>query len=72
MRGNFLYRKIGERIIQRRKNQKISQEKLAIICDIDRTYMSRIEKGIANPSVKVIYKICRNLGLKISRLLKNM
>lgn len=72
MRGNFLYKKIGERIIERRKKQRISQEKLAIISDIDRTYMSRIEKGIANPSVKVMHKISRNLGLKISRLLKNM
>lgn len=70
MRGNYLYKKIGEKIFQTRKKKFISQERLALISDIDRTYLSRIEKGRANPSLKILYKISKNLGLKISRLIK--
>jgi len=72
MRGNFLYKKIGERIIYKRKKKQISQEKLAFASDIDRTYLSKIEKGSANPSLKVLHKISRKLGMRISRLLKDM
>ena len=72
MRGNYLYKKIGEKIYQIRKKKFISQERLALISDIDRTYLSRIEKGKANPSLKILYKISKNLGLKISRLIKEV
>jgi transcriptional regulator with XRE-family HTH domain len=72
MRGNFLYKKIGEQIVQERKKRKISQDKLALIADIDRTYLSRIEKGVGNPSIKVLHKISKNLGIKIVRLLRDL
>jgi transcriptional regulator with XRE-family HTH domain len=69
MRGNFIYKKIGEKIYQRRKKKRLSQERLALISDIDRTYLSRIEKGKANPSLKILHKISKNLRLKVSRLI---
>ncbi len=72
MRGNFLYKKLGERIIDTRKKKKISQEKLAFFSDIDRTYLSKIEKGKTNPSLKILHKISRRLGLKISHLLEDL
>jgi len=72
MRGNFLYKKLGEKIINIRKNKGITQEKLALLSDIDRTYLARIEKGETNPSLKVLFKICRILKMKISSLLKNL
>lgn len=69
MRGNFFYKKIGKRIITERKNRQLSQEKLAFESYVDRTYLSRIEDGKANPTVKVIHKIARGLRMKVCELM---
>jgi transcriptional regulator with XRE-family HTH domain len=42
----------------------ISQEELAHQAGIDRTYASQIERGIGNPSLKVICGIADALGLE--------
>lgn len=70
MRGNYFYKRVGERIITARKNKKISQEQLALLSDVDRTYMARIEEGKANPSIKVLHKISKTLRLPIGKILR--
>lgn len=70
--GNFFYKRLGERIIFERKNKKLSQEKLAFVSDIDRTYLARIEEGKANPTVKILNKISRNLGLRLAKLFRGV
>jgi len=72
MRGNFLYRKLGEIIITWRKRKNYSQEQLALLSDVDRTYLARIEEGKANPSIKTLHKISRILRVKIRTLLKGL
>jgi transcriptional regulator with XRE-family HTH domain len=49
--------KIGKRIKELRKLKKISQEALANIAEVDRTYMTKVETGKRNVSVKVLEKI---------------
>ncbi|MDH7476712.1 MAG: helix-turn-helix transcriptional regulator [Microgenomates group bacterium] len=68
MRGNFFYKKIAEKIINKRKNCQMTQEKLAMLSEIDRTYLARIEEGKANPSIKILNKICRKLKIKLHQL----
>jgi len=72
MKGNFVYIKIGSRIAAIRKKQNISQDHLAFIADMDRTYLTRLEKGRANPSVRTLHKIARKLKVKVSLLLKDI
>lgn len=72
MKGNFLYIKIGKRIAAVRKKKNFSQDHLAYIADMDRTYLMRLEKGRANPSIRTLHKIARKLRIKISYLLKNI
>ncbi len=55
---------VGARIRQLRKQQGISQEKLALKADIDRTYLAGVEQGKRNLSVKSLEKILR--GLEVS------
>jgi len=69
MRGNFFYKRLGERIITTRKKREISQEQLALLSDTDRTYLARIEEGKANPSIKILNKICKILKVRLSELL---
>jgi len=54
--------KIGERIRDLRKEKNISQESLAHMAEIDRTYMTGVESGKRNVSVKVLEKILTALG----------
>ena len=55
---------IGARIRELRKEQKLSQEYLAFLCDLDRTYIGSVENGKRNISIENIEKIAR--ALKIS------
>lgn len=49
--------KIGERIRELRKEKSLSQEALANIAEVDRTYMTKVETGKRNVTVKILEKI---------------
>ncbi len=53
-----------------RKEMGLSQEELAFECEIDRTYISKVERGIANPSLLVLFKIANVLKVEIKDLIK--
>ena len=53
-----------------RKEQGISQEKLALKADIDRSYMSEVERCLANPSIEALLKIGNALDASPSELLQ--
>jgi transcriptional regulator with XRE-family HTH domain len=72
MRRNFFYQKLGKIIFHLRGKKRLTQEQLCLLCDINRSYLFKIEKGMANPSVKVLNKICRVLRIKICDLLKDI
>ena len=72
MKGNFLYAKIGNRIAEIRKRNKYSQDHLAFLADMDRTYLMRLEKGRANPSIRTLHKIARKLKVKVSSFLRDI
>jgi len=54
----------GNKIRETRKKQGISQEGLADLADLDRTYVGGIERGIRNPSLRNIGKVARALKVK--------
>jgi transcriptional regulator with XRE-family HTH domain len=51
-----------------RVSQKISQENLAVDAQIDRTYVGRLERGVENPSVRVLEKLARALDIDLTEL----
>lgn len=55
---------------EKRKAIGLSQEEFAEEAQIDRTYVSQIERGVANPSLSVLCKIADVFQIKISELLK--
>ena len=61
---------IGERISEIRKQRNISQENLATLAEIDRTYISSIERGQRSISLSVAIKITTALGLDLNTLIK--
>lgn len=59
----------GKKVLERRQSLKISQETLANMADIDRTYLPDIEKGKRNVSLKVEDKIAKALSISLKDLL---
>lgn len=56
---------IGGIIRSRRKSRKIAQEQLADIAGISPRTLRDIEKGVANPELETLMKICNVLGMEI-------
>ena len=59
-----LRKRFGHRVAALRRAAKVSQEALADRCGFARSYMSRIERGKANPSLDAIEVLAG--GLKVS------
>ena len=69
MRGNFYYKRLGETIIKNRQKRSLSQEQLALLSDVDRSYLAEVEVGKANPTVKFLRKIAKTLKIKVGKIL---
>jgi transcriptional regulator with XRE-family HTH domain len=54
---------LGRAVRARRTELDLSQEALAAACDLDRTYVSGIERGLRNPTVQTLWLIAKGLGL---------
>lgn len=64
--------RFGLRLRQLREEKGLSQEAFADRCGLDRTYVSGIERGRRNPSLKNIAKIAGTLGLSVSQLFQGL
>lgn len=62
----------GERISYFRKQAGYSQEKLAELASVHRTYIGMIERGEKNITLKNIVKIAKALNVDISELLRGI
>jgi transcriptional regulator with XRE-family HTH domain len=60
--------RFGIRIKELRKQHGLSQEKLANMAEIDRTYLPTIEKGERNVSIEVIERLANALNVKVKDL----
>jgi transcriptional regulator with XRE-family HTH domain len=65
---NSLATALGKRVKACRIAADKSQEELAHDALVDRTYISSIERGVANPSVETLANICYCLGLTLAEL----
>jgi len=67
------YRKLlGDNLRRLRKAKGLSQEAFSLRCDIDRTYISGIERGIRNPSLDTLIEIAKTLDVTLAELLSNL
>jgi len=60
----------GKRVREMRKSKGISQERLAEMAGIDRSYMGNIERGEKNITLKKAYEICDALDVEIRDLVQ--
>jgi len=52
-----------------RKKKDLSQEKLALIGNLDRTFISLLERGLRQPSLTTIFQLARALDISVTDLI---
>ncbi|HQI05252.1 MAG TPA: helix-turn-helix transcriptional regulator [bacterium] len=55
-----------------RRKKKLSQEKIAILAGIDRSYYSKIERGENKPTLNILFKISAVLETKLSEIISEI
>lgn len=63
---------LGKRIYLLRKKKNWSQEDLALESEINKNYISDLERGKRNPTIKVLTKISRALDVSLSHLFEGI
>ena len=67
-----LVESFGARLQKLRKEQSLSQEKLAELSGLHRTYISSLERGTRNPTITTLYSISTALNIEISYLVSGI
>ena len=60
--------RLSDNVRKIRKDRGLSQEQLALQADIDRSYISQLERDTRNVAFENILKIARALGVSLSHL----
>ena len=71
-RGADIAVRFGLRVRELRKAKDLSQEAFAAKCGLDRTYISGIERGRRNVSLRNIGVIAKTLGISVSELMERV
>lgn len=53
----------GKVLRELRKEKKVSQEKLAELCELDRTYISLLERNLRQPTLSTFFRIAKALQI---------
>ena len=64
-----LAKKFGNAVREKRLQLRVSQDALALMAEIDRSYVGRIERGEVNVTLEKAYCLARVLGCDIRELL---
>ena len=65
-------KQLGQRVRKARLERQLSQEALAAKADLDRAFLSGIERGVENPSLFTIQAIADALEVRIGNLMKGI
>jgi transcriptional regulator with XRE-family HTH domain len=62
-------KRLGEYIKAQRQFSQLSQRELARLADLSDTYMSQLERGLHEPSIRVVRSLADSLGIRPDQLL---
>jgi len=68
----MLFKIFGQVLRKLREDKKISQEKLAEYCDLDRTYISLLERGLRQPTLTTIFSLSKALDIQPSEMIEKV
>jgi len=65
-------KQLGMRISYLRKQAGWSQEELSFRSNINKNYLSDLERGRRNPSLKILERVAKAFSLNLATLLKGL
>lgn len=71
MNGKNILVLFGDNVRKYRKKRQLSQEKLAELADVHRTYIGMIERAEKNVTLLSMEKIAKALNITITKLLED-
>jgi len=63
-----ILRELGSRIRAQRKRIGLSQEQLALVAGVDRSYFGAVERGERNITFMVLYRLCIALRCDVAQI----
>ena len=72
MRVEHISTVFGQVLREQRLSRDLSQEELALAADVDRTFVSQMERGIRQPTITTLMKLAGALGIQPSTLIVRM
>jgi transcriptional regulator with XRE-family HTH domain len=63
-------RVVGFNLRRLRRRRGLSQERLALEIDVDRTYIGGIERGLRNPTISIVVEIANRLEVSLNELFR--
>lgn len=55
-----------------REEAGMTQEALAFEAEVDRTYISQLERNKKSPTLDVLFRLCEAMGVKASELISRV
>lgn len=72
MAKNDILVQFGQRVRELRHQRGYSQERLGALADLDRTYVSGIERGVRNVGLRNVAALSEALGVSLSALFEGI
>jgi transcriptional regulator with XRE-family HTH domain len=63
---------LGQELRKARLAAGMTQEKLALSAGVDRSYLSELERDKKSPTVNMLLKLCKHLGVSASDLIAHV
>lgn len=60
---------LGDELRKVRQEANLTQEELSYAAEIDRTYISQLENNRKSPTVDVLFRLCKALGVSASEVI---
>lgn len=67
-----LKKAFGKVLLDLRTEKDVSQQEVADNCDIERAYISRLERGLFQPSLTIIFKLAEFFELSPAELIQKV
>lgn len=65
-------KELGLRIRCYRKQNRMTQEKLAEICELHPTYIGQLERGEKNATIETLFRVACGLNISVCDLLEDL
>ena len=59
---------LGEELKKARESAELTQEQLAFAAQVDRSYISQLERDLKSPTLDMLFRLCESLDISASKL----